>query len=172
MPNSSLLHISIFHFCLRRSLLQVSDAGRRTKFAPVKSLDSSEFSSEFSDLKTLWSNVKVNPVISWNGQNSFHTVGTIDIGTNPSEPTSECGLGNLENPSEPTTPLPSPQYGKAEASEIGNTFCWLKFSDFSSGTTRYDWLDFSDFSSRATRYDSLKFSDFHQGPIDTENQKS
>jgi len=41
------------------------DAGRRTKFAPVKSLDSSEFSSEFSDLKTLTSNVKVNPVISW-----------------------------------------------------------------------------------------------------------
>jgi len=28
-------------------------AGRRTKFAPVKSLDSSEFSSEFSDLETL-----------------------------------------------------------------------------------------------------------------------
>jgi len=28
-------------------------AGRRTKIAPVKSLDSSEFSSEFSDLKTL-----------------------------------------------------------------------------------------------------------------------
>ena len=48
------------------------DAGRRTKFAPVKSLDSSEFSSEFSDLKTLQSNVKVNPVISWNGQNSLH----------------------------------------------------------------------------------------------------
>ena len=41
-----------------------SYAGRRTKFAPVKSLDSSEFSSEFSDLKTLQSNVKVNPVIS------------------------------------------------------------------------------------------------------------
>jgi len=40
------------------------NAGRRTKFAPVKSLDSSEFSSEFSDLKTLSSNVKVNPVIS------------------------------------------------------------------------------------------------------------
>ena len=39
-------------------------AGRRTKFAPVKSLDSSEFSSEFTDLKTLTSNVKVNPVIS------------------------------------------------------------------------------------------------------------
>jgi len=38
--------------------------GRRTKFAPVKSLDSSEFSSEFSDLKTLTGNVKVNPVIS------------------------------------------------------------------------------------------------------------
>ena len=32
------------------------------------------------------------------------TVGTIDIGTNPSEPTSECGLRNRENPSEPTTP--------------------------------------------------------------------
>jgi len=41
-----------------------SYAGRRTKFAPVKSLDSSEFSSAFSDLKTLTSNVKVNPVIS------------------------------------------------------------------------------------------------------------
>jgi len=39
-------------------------AGRRTKFASVKSLDSSEFFSEFSDLKTLSSNVKVNPVIS------------------------------------------------------------------------------------------------------------
>jgi len=49
------------------------------------------------------------------------TVGTFDIGTNPSEPTSECGLGNRENPSEPTTPLPSPQYGKAEASEISDT---------------------------------------------------
>ena len=46
------------------------NAGRRTKFALVKGLDSSEFSSEFSDLKTLQSNVKVNPVISWNGQNS------------------------------------------------------------------------------------------------------
>jgi len=52
-----------------------------------------------------------------------HTVGTIDIDTNPSEPTIECGLGNRENPSEPTTPLPSPQYGKAEASEISDTFC-------------------------------------------------
>ena len=51
------------------------------------------------------------------------TVWTIDIRTNQSEPTSECGLGNRENPSEPTTPLPSPQYGKAEASEINHTFC-------------------------------------------------
>jgi len=41
-----------------------SHAGRRTKFAQVKSLDSSEFSSEFSDLRTLTSYVKVNPVIS------------------------------------------------------------------------------------------------------------
>ena len=68
------------------------------------------------------------------------TVGTIDIGTNPSEPTGECGLGNRENPSEPTTPFPSPQYRKAEANEINNTYCWLNFSDFSSGATRYDWL--------------------------------
>ena len=29
-----------------------SDAGRRTKFVPVKSLDSSEFSAEFSNLRT------------------------------------------------------------------------------------------------------------------------
>jgi len=47
---------------------------RRTKFALVKSLDSSEFSSEFSDFKTFSSNVKVNPVISWNGHNSFHRI--------------------------------------------------------------------------------------------------
>jgi len=52
----------------------VDHAGCRTKFAPVKSLDSSEFSSEFSDLKTLSSNVKVNPVISWNGHNAFHRI--------------------------------------------------------------------------------------------------
>jgi len=36
--------------------------------------DSSEFSSEFSDLKTLSSNIKVNPVILWNGQNSIHRI--------------------------------------------------------------------------------------------------
>ena len=83
---------------------------------------------------------------------NHHTVGTIDIGTNPSEPTSECGLGNRENPSEPTMPLPSPQYGKAEASEISDTLCWINFSDFSSGATRYDSLQFSDFSSGATRF--------------------
>ena len=55
------------------------------------------------------------------------TVGTIDLGTNLSEPSSECGLGNWENPSEPTTPLPSPQYGKLQSSKIRDTFCWLKF---------------------------------------------
>ena len=33
--------------------VSLRNADRRTKFAPVKSLDSSEFSSEFSDLKTL-----------------------------------------------------------------------------------------------------------------------
>ena len=37
----------------------------------VKSLDPSEFSSEFSDLGTSTSNVTVNPVISLNGHNSF-----------------------------------------------------------------------------------------------------
>jgi len=35
------------------NLSKRSNAVRTTKFAPVKSLDSSEFSSEFSDLKTL-----------------------------------------------------------------------------------------------------------------------
>ena len=50
------------------------DAGRWTKFAPVKSLDSSEFSSEFSDLNFFYRNVKVNPIISWNGQHSFHRI--------------------------------------------------------------------------------------------------
>jgi len=42
----------------------LTNAGRRTKFAPVKSLDSSEFSSEFS----------LNAVISWNGQISFNRI--------------------------------------------------------------------------------------------------
>jgi len=60
-------------FCTWRGTCR-PDAGRRTKFASVKSLDSSEFSSEFSDLKILSSNVKVNPVISWNGHNSFHRI--------------------------------------------------------------------------------------------------
>ena len=36
-----------------REVATLDDAGRRTKFAPVKSLESSEFSSEFSDLETL-----------------------------------------------------------------------------------------------------------------------
>ena len=67
----------------------------------------------------------------------YATVGTIDLGTNQSEPTSDYGLRNRENPSEPTTPLPSPQYGKAEASEISDTLCWINFSDFSSGATRF-----------------------------------
>ena len=33
-----------------------------------------------------------------------YTVGTIDLGTNLSEPTSECGLGNRENPLNPQRP--------------------------------------------------------------------
>jgi len=55
----------------------------------------------------------------------------INLGTNVSKPTGECGLGNRENPSEHTMPLPSPQYWKAKASAIYGTFCWLKFLDFS-----------------------------------------
>ena len=45
-------------------LVSLRYAGRRTKFAPVKSLDSSDSDSKLSDLKVLASNVKVNPVIS------------------------------------------------------------------------------------------------------------
>ena len=51
------------------------------------------------------------------GHRWFRTAGTIDLSTNSSEPTSECGLRNRENPSEPTTPLPSPQYGKSQSSK-------------------------------------------------------
>jgi len=51
-----------------------SNAGRRTKFVPAKSLNSSEFSWEIPDLETFASNVKVNPEISWNGHNSFHRI--------------------------------------------------------------------------------------------------
>jgi len=41
--------------CFNADFCQIIDvdAGRRSKFAPVKSIDSSEFSSEFSNLKTL-----------------------------------------------------------------------------------------------------------------------
>jgi len=55
--------------------------------------------------------------------------------------------------------LPSPQYGKAEASEISNTFCWLNFSDFSSGATRYDWLNFSDFTFFETIHEPLSLEE-------------
>jgi len=47
------------------------DAGRRTEFARQKSPDSWNFSSEFWVLGTFSSNVKINLVISWNGDNSF-----------------------------------------------------------------------------------------------------
>ena len=59
------------------------------------------------------------------------TVGTIDLDTISSQPTSEYGLENREDPSEPTTPLLSPQYGKAETSKIRGTFCRLKLYNFS-----------------------------------------
>ena len=81
------------------------------------------------------------------------TVGPIDLGTNSSEPTSECGLRNRQNPSEPTTPFPSPQYGKSKSSNISGNICWLRFYDLWLGATRYDWLKFSDFLSGATRYE-------------------
>jgi len=55
--------------------------GRRTKFASVKSLDSWEFSSEFSDLKTLSSNIKVKPVISWNGHHRIFPSNSQDFTT-------------------------------------------------------------------------------------------
>jgi len=45
------------------------------------------------------------------------TEGAIGLGTNPAEPTGECGLRIFKHPSGPTTTPPSPQYGKAEASE-------------------------------------------------------
>ena len=78
----------------------------------------------------------------------------------------------LINPSEPTTPLPSPQCGKTEASEISNTFCWLNFPDFSSGATRYDWLNFSDFFHQEPRdVINLNFLIFHQRALDMENQE-
>jgi len=54
------------------------------------------------------------------------TVGTMDLRKHPTEPTYECGLRIFRNPSEPTRQRQSPQYGKAEASKISHTFCWLK----------------------------------------------
>jgi len=36
---------------------------------------------------------------------------------------------NRENPSEPTTPLPSLQYEKAQESQVRGNFCWLRFYD-------------------------------------------
>jgi len=59
---------------IRMSDTSHSYAGRRIKFAPGKSLDSPNFSSEFSVLGTFPSNVSVNPVISWNGHNSFQRI--------------------------------------------------------------------------------------------------
>jgi len=47
------------------------------------------------------------------------TVGTMELGKNPTEPTNECELRILTHPSEPTTQ----QYGKAEASKISYAFC-------------------------------------------------
>jgi len=87
------------------------------------------------------------------------TVGTINLNTSsthPSKPTSECGLGNRENPSEPTTPLPSPQYRKSEASKIRGTFVDLNFLIFHQGPR--EMID-------------LNLLMFHRGPRDMKNQK-
>jgi len=53
-PTVSLIPIAIPEFSGKLYINKsFNNACRRTKFAPVKSVDSSEFSSEFSDLKTL-----------------------------------------------------------------------------------------------------------------------
>jgi len=54
--------------------LDGAHAGRTMKFARRRSLDSWNFSSEFWVHGTFSSNVKVQPVISWNGQNSFQRI--------------------------------------------------------------------------------------------------
>ena len=71
----------------------------------------------------------------------------------------ECGLGNRENPSEPTTLLSSPQYGKAEATEISSTVAMidLTFLIFNQGPR--DMID-------------LNLLISLQVPRDNENQKS
>ena len=74
-------------------------------------------------------------------------------------------------PSEPTTPLPSPQYGKAEASEISDTFCWLNFPDFSSWATDMIECNFLIFNLGPRDMIDLNFLIFHQGPRVTENHK-
>ena len=53
---------------------------------------------------------------------SRHTVTKMDVEENPGEPTCECGLAILRNPSEPTNPV-SPRYGNAELGKIRYTFC-------------------------------------------------
>jgi len=50
------------------------------------------------------------------------TVGTIDLGTKLSEPTSECGLGNRENPSD--------RYEKSESLRVDLNPSKKKFTRF------------------------------------------
>jgi len=50
------------------------------------------------------------------------TVGTMDSGKNPAQPTGGCGLRIFRNPSQPTTQRPSPQYRKGEASKMCTIF--------------------------------------------------
>jgi len=54
------------------------------------------------------------------------TVGMMDYGKTPAEPTYECGLRIFRNPCEfqATTQRLSPQYGKV--GKMYNTLCWLK----------------------------------------------
>jgi len=74
-PFSDFPHAQSNNTSMAISVVFLTYAGRRTKFVPIKSLDSSEFSSKFSDLGTFTNNVKVDPVISWNGHNSRHFIG-------------------------------------------------------------------------------------------------
>ena len=55
-------------------LLVCSNANLKTKFAWAKSPDSCNFFSKFWVLGTFSSNVKINPVISWNGHTLFQRI--------------------------------------------------------------------------------------------------
>jgi len=66
---------SISNIEKRREFVRaLCDAGRRTRFARETRPNFWNFFSELWVLGTCSSNVKVNPVISWNGHNSFQRI--------------------------------------------------------------------------------------------------